>query len=73
MSETTKAQTLLDERLESVIRADVRARHPRMVQISQLGMERKDILGKGNNHQGPEAGPINLWLSTVYSHLGFPC
>lgn len=60
MSETTKAQTLLDERLESVIRADVRARHPRTVQISQLGMERKDILGKENNHQGPEAGPVNL-------------
>lgn len=58
--------------LESGIRADIRARHPRTVQISQLGMGRKDILGKGNNHQGPEAGLVNFWLSMVYSHMASP-
>lgn len=74
MSEATETQTLLNERDWSVIRADTRARHPRMVKISRLGMETKDMMGKGNDrHQGPEAGLVNFWLPTIYSHLDFPC
>lgn len=43
MLEAIESQTLLNERLG----VDVRAWHPRMGKISQLGLERRNILGQG--------------------------